>query len=71
MKELLTEEEREFLKDICKYYDVTEIRLNNIEINIINNDHLVSCSDYPNNIKFENLERGKRYPLEELGLEEK
>ena len=69
-KELLTEEEKEFLKDICKYYDVTEIRLNNIEIKIINNGHLVSCFNYPYNMKFENLERGKTYKLEELGLEE-
>ena len=69
-KELLTEEEREFLKDVCKYYYVTEIRLNNIDIKIINDGYIVSCLDYPDNMKFENLERGKRYTLEELGLEE-
>ena len=69
-KELLTEEEKEFLKDMCKYYDVTEIRLNNIDIKIIYDEHLVSCLDYPDNMKFENLERGKKYTLEELGLEE-
>ena len=69
-KELLTEEEKEFLKNVCKYYDVTEIRLNNIDIKIINDGHIVSCLDYPDNMKFENLERGKRYTLEELGLEE-
>ena len=71
-KELLTEEEKEFLKDMCKYYDGVKIIFNNKEINFLDeNNHIVNCPDYPKNMKFQNVKKyGYYYTLKELGLEE-
>ena len=69
-KELLTEEEKEFLKDMCKYYNIIKIYFCEDSIDFYDNDCIVNCPDYPHNIKFKNVEKHRYYTLEELGLEE-
>ena len=70
-KELLTDEEKEFLKDIIKYYDnISQIAFNSNNINFCDNINYIICaSDYPKNLKFGNIKKDKEYTLEELGLE--
>ncbi len=76
-KELLTEKEREFLKDMCnmcKYY-------NNISLIYFTEEavirfcnkvfYVIGALDYPNSLNFNNIEKGTYYTLKELGLEEK
>ena len=75
-KDLLTEEEKEFLKDMCKYYDIGKIAFdidfNHIKIYDTNNkdDCMLACIDYPKSTKFKNIEKYKYYTLKELGLED-
>ena len=69
-KELLTEEEREFLKDICKYYDVSKIQLGISSLYFYTNtDYLIINVVIPEKLQFENIKRNKQYTLKELGLE--
>lgn len=68
-KELLTEEERKFLKDIIKYYDITHILCCENSMDLHNENLVVACLDYPKNLKFKNI-HGKRYSISELGLYE-
>lgn len=57
-KELLTEEEREFLKDMCKYFDVTEICFNDTYISIYDyEDNLKNMPDYPESMSFTNIKK--------------
>ena len=73
-KELLTEEERKFLKDISKYYkNNIEIIFDEKEVNFYELDEIrrcFGCVDYPDNIEFKNVKNNKEYTLKELGLEE-
>lgn len=70
-KDLLTEEEREFLEFFTKHYKVGKIRFCEKYIDIISTiNTCVTCPDYPENMKFEGVERWKNYTLKELGLEE-
>lgn len=72
-KELLTEEEKEFLIDIIKYYsDVTEIEFGftTSGIDIYNSqDNIVASMNYPYNLGFQMVLKNKSYTLKELGLE--
>ena len=69
-KELLTEEEKEFLKTICKYYDIRTIYFNKVDIGFYNkNNSVVNSSNYPENMEFNKVEKYKYYTLKELGLE--
>ena len=66
-KELFTDEEREFLKDICKYYNIIEIEFGSTSIYFFDVDqNVVNNFDYPQNMKIENVERNKFYTLKEL-----
>ncbi len=72
-KELLTEEERKFLKDICKYYkDISQVSFK-VDINVIvlhdKNFYAICSIDYPDSMKFDNIKKDNDYTLEELGLE--
>lgn len=69
-KELLTEDEKQFLKDICKYYNIDSIEFYDNHISFIKNDIPQLSPIYPENIKFINVEKWIRYTLKELGLEE-
>lgn len=70
-KELLTEEEREFLSCMCIYYDIEFIIFNSEGMNIYGKHENRFVSIYsPKNLKFNNVERYKEYSLSELGLEE-
>ena len=71
-KDLLTSEEKEFLKDIIKYYDnISQIKFREEIINLCDEDSYVMCSlDYPDNMKFENIKKVEFYTLKDLGLEE-
>lgn len=70
-KDLLTEEEREFLKAMIKYYKVDKVRFYIKDINLYDeNGHILNYPDYPENMKFEGVERNRLYTLSELGLEE-
>ena len=71
-KDLLTDEEKEFLKDIIKYYDnISQIKFREEIINLCDEDSYVMCSlDYPDNMKFENIKKVEFYTLKDLGLEE-
>ena len=71
-KELLTDEEREFLKDIIKYYDnISQIDFTLSSISFENDNFNVICNvDYPKKLKFENIKKNKYYTLKDLGLEE-
>ena len=71
-KELLTDEEKEFLRDIIKYYDDTSKIEFSANIDLYNNVGYIICAlDYPKKLKFENIEENKWYTLNELGLEVK
>ena len=66
-KELFTDEEREFLKDICKYYNIIEIEFGSTSIYFVDVDqNVISNFDYPQNMNFENVEKNKFYTLKEL-----
>ena len=70
-RELLTEEEKEFLKYICKYYDVSTIQLGISSICFYTNtDYLIINAIIPEKLQFENIKENKEYTLKELGLEE-
>ena len=73
-KELLNDNEREFLKDICKYYNnATEIEFfKGYLLMFETNDKttIIMNLNYPENMKFKNVKKGKTYKLKELGLEE-
>ena len=70
-KALLTKEEKEFLKDMCKYYYITRINFCINSIDLYNYDRVIICLDYPENIEFKNVKKYTDYTLKELGLEEK
>ncbi len=81
-KELLTEEEKEYLKNIIKplkYKSLTIKKSSDNYIKILiytENDDCCDTLSLPyiknfKNLKFENLEESKDYNIEELGLEEK
>ena len=71
-KDLLTDEEKEFLRDIIKYYDDTAKIEFSANIDLYNNVGYIICAlDYPKKLKFENIEENKWYTLNELGLEVK
>ena len=72
-KELLTEEEKEFLKRFINFNDIEEIYNirrgeENIFIHDSNNRALAIFKI--SNLHFKNLEKYKEYTLKELGLEE-
>ncbi len=71
-EELLTEEEKEFLKGMCKYYDITKIKFYDIDVRLFDKDNRIkNCPDYPPNMKFQNVKKTNYYyNLKELGLEE-
>lgn len=69
-KELLTEEEREFLKQyikFCKFY-ITHIHKTSNRFYFYNNMNLVETMEKKENC-FNNLETGSYYSLLELGLD--
>ena len=69
---MLTDEEREFLKNITKYYNcISGIQFIKDAIDFRNNYSFTICIlDYPKKLKFKNTERYRAYTLKELGLEE-
>lgn len=68
-KKLITEEEKEFLKDIIKWYkDITTIIFTTRDIDIYSGNRIVLCPDYPSGLTFKNVKKYKSYTLEELGL---
>lgn len=69
-KELLTEEEREFLKFFVKYYyGVENFIFNNTYILIKNLNRSCICNtDYPKNMKFEGVETEREYTPKELRI---
>lgn len=68
-KELLTEEEREFLKDMTKYYESVKIVFGDNEVDIQNaKNKTVNVPDYPKKMKFEGVERYEYYDLKELRI---
>lgn len=67
-KELLTEEEKEFLISMIKFYNIDKIVFNDKDIDFYENHKVVNCPDNPARLEFENIERYKFYTLEELGL---
>ncbi len=71
-KDLLTDEEREFLKNIIKYYDgISRIETTLSSISFENdNFHIICIIDYPKKLKFENIKKNEYYTLKDLGLEE-
>ena len=71
-KELLTEEEREFLKDIIKYYkNIYYLSFDKSNIFVREKSgRCVLAIDKPNNMFFESIENNKDYEISELGLEE-
>lgn len=68
-KELLTEEEKEFLKNMIKYYKVSKIIFSGYDVNIYEEEHIVNCPEYPDDLEFTNIIEEKKYTLSELGLE--
>lgn len=71
--ELLTEEEKAFLKQICKYDNISLIYFSSDDtILFCDEDFSVICkfNFYPKNMEFKKIERNKKYTLKELGLEE-
>ncbi len=68
-KELLTEEEKEFLHDILKHYEITYIRFDSYVKAFKEGGYVAVSTDYPRDLKFEGIERYKDYTLKELGLE--
>lgn len=70
-KELLTKEEKEFLKDMIRWYsDVSKIIFIGRDVDIYEEEHIINCPEYPNSLEFKNVEERKEYTLSELGLEE-
>ena len=71
-KELLTEEEKEFLKDMCKYYgcDVKIIWFTSDDVFISTKKKIINIIKIPKNMEFKNVELLKEYTLKGLGLEE-
>ena len=70
-KELLTEEEKEFLKSILRYYKATTIYFD-VDRVLFFDDIIEEISpNYPKGLKFEGVKKHTQYDLEELGLEEK
>ena len=78
-KELLTEEEREFLRQILKFGNYGSNTENGIIKYIIKDGYYIelhyedwACNTIyiDKNLYFRNLERNKTYTLKELGLEE-
>ena len=69
-EELLTDEEKQFLKDMCKYHNITSIEFDSDSIDFYDSSRIVNCSDYPKNMKFANVVKNREYTLKELGLEE-
>lgn len=71
-KELLTEEEREFLEFFVKHYEAEEFMFDIDDIDVRNseNHYCICCIDYPKGIKFKNVQREKCYSTKQLGLEE-
>lgn len=68
-KELLTEEEREFLKFFIKHFEVESFRFNDNDIDVKSfEDTYICCPDYPKNMKFEGVEKYKKYDLKELRI---
>lgn len=67
-KELLTEEEKEFLKDINKFFDITNMLFCDNSIGSYKCDEIIFYCDYPKGLKFEGIEKNKNYTLEELGI---
>ena len=67
-KELLTEEEKEFLKDINKFFDITNMLFCDNSIGSYKCDEIIFYCDYPKGLKFEGIEKNKHYTLEELGI---
>lgn len=68
-KELLTEEEKEYIKLYAKFNDIKfdRLKITIASIEFINNNSLISC--YINTeINFDNIKKGKIYKKEELGL---
>ena len=68
-KELLTDEEEEFLKDICKYYNITGIYFDGYAVRLYENCKTVFIFDYSKNLEFKKVKTQYVYTLEELGLE--
>lgn len=70
-KELLTEEEKEYLKQYTKFNDINykELRINIFCIKFINGISSITCYINTEN-KFKNIKLGKIYKKDELGLEE-
>ena len=67
-KELLTEEEREFLKFFVKHYEVESFRFNNNDIDVYSFEYTyICCPDYPENMKFNGVEK-RRYKPKELRI---
>ena len=70
-KELLTDDEREFLNFICKYYKKIKImnfREKNITI-LDENHYILGRLIYPENLNFDKVGNMKEYTLKELGVE--
>ena len=68
-KELLTEEEREFLKFFVKYYEVESFRFNNDDIGVKKiEDTFICFIDYPENMEFEGVEKYEPYTPKELRI---
>ena len=75
-KELLTEEEKQFLRYMCKYYDIKKIAFRGNEMDIYskdseNSEDMIACIDCPKSLTFEGIEDGILHISKELGLEEK
>lgn len=68
-KELLTEEEKEFLICITNFFEITTILFYDDYIDFYKNCEVIVCSDRPKELKFKGLEKNKQYTLKELGLE--
>lgn len=70
-KELLTEEEKEFLNFFSKYYDIDYITFNEYDMDIYEKiNKYICCPDYPKNLKFKGVAKARKYTLKELGLED-
>ena len=68
-KELLTDEEREFLKFFIKHFEVESFSFNDNDIDVKSfEDTYICCPDYPKNMKFEGVEKYKKYDLKELRI---
>ena len=68
-KELLTKEEREFLKFFVKHYKINQIRFGTFDMDVISDENrYVTCTYYPENMKFEGVERGRKYTPKELRI---